>query len=84
MATTTTKSKSCSIAKVLNEHKEELFALINIGKVKECRKRAIELLADPRITDKAGIATAKKAFERPNDNLFMSCLMTYITCLKVS
>ena len=84
MATTTTKSKSCSIAKVLSEHQEELFGLINGGKIKECRKRAIELLDDPRLTDKAGIATAKKAFERPGDNLFMSCLMTYMTCMKVS
>lgn len=84
MTTTTLDARKGTIANVLMKHREELFDFLNNGDVKGCRKKALELLDDPTITDKAGVVTAKKVFSRPGDNLFMSCLMTYMSGLKVS
>ena len=78
------KTKNCTICTVLNNHKEELFNLINQGNIKETRKRCLEIINDPCITDKNAVGTARVVFNKPNDNLFLSCLMTYMTCSSVS
>lgn len=84
MATATIESRKGTIANVLTKHREELFEYLNNGDIRGCRKKALELLEDPTITDKAGVATAKKVFARPGDNLFLSCLVTYMSGMKVS
>lgn len=84
MATMTIEKRNGTIANVLTNHQAELYALLDEGDVRGCRKKVIELLDDPSITDKKGVATAKKVFARPGDNLFLSCLVTYMSGLKVS
>ena len=81
---TAIEKRKGTIAKVLTDHQSELYALLDEGNVKECRKKVIELLDDPSITDKAAVTTAKKVFSRPGDNLFLSCLVTYMSGMKVS
>ena len=73
-----------TIAKVLTDNQAELYALLDKGDVKGCRAKAIEHLDDPSITDKKAVATAKKVFARRGDYLFLSCLVTYMSGMKVS
>lgn len=80
----TIENRTGTIANVLNSHRDELYGYLNLGDVRGCRKRAVELLDDPSIKDKAAVATAKRVFARPGDNLFMSCLVTYMSGMKVS
>lgn len=81
---TAIENRKGTIANVLTKHQSELYAFLDVGDVKGCRKKAIELLDDPSITDKKSVATAKKVFARPGDNLFLSCLVTYMSGMKVS
>ena len=78
------ENRKGTIANVFKNHQSELYAFLDAGDVKGCRKKALELLDDPSITDKKGVATAKKVFARPGDNLFLSCLVTYMSGMKVS
>ena len=73
-----------TIAYVLTEHRDELYGLINAGKIEECRARAIELLDDSSIIDKKAVAQAKDVLRKKYQNLFLSSLMTYMTGMKVS
>lgn len=84
MTTATIEKRNGTIANVLNKHQQELYAYLEVGDVKGCRKKALELLDDPSIKDRAAVTTAKKVFARPGDNLFMSCLVTYMSGVKVS
>lgn len=78
------KTKTYSICTILNNNQKEIFDLINSGKINETRQKCIELLDDPRITDKNAVHKAKDIFAKKNDNLFLSSLMTYMTCMTVS
>ena len=82
--TATIEKRKGTIANVLTNHQAELYEFLDVGDVKNCRKRVIELLDDPSIKDKAAVITAKKVFARPGDNLFLSCLVTYMSGMKVS
>lgn len=82
--TTALEKRKGTIANVLTNHQAELYEFLDVGDIKSCRKRVIELLDDPSIKDKAAVATAKKVFTRPGDNLFLSCLVTYMSGMKVS
>ena len=84
MATMTLEKRKGTIANVLTTHQSELYAFLDAGDIKGCRKKAIELLDDPSISDKKAVETAKKVFARPGDNLFLSCLVTYMSGMKVS
>ena len=82
--TTALEKRKGTIANVLTNHQAELYKFLDVGDIKSCRKRVIELLDDPNIKDKAAVVTAKKVFTRPGDNLFLSCLVTYMSGMKVS
>lgn len=73
-----------TIAYVLTQHQDELYALINAGQIEQCRVRSIELLDDPSITDKNAVVNAKNVLKTSKINLFLSTLMTYMTGMKVS
>ena len=71
-----------TIANHLMNHKGQLWACRD--HVKEMRRVALQLLDDPKLTDKEAVAQAKRIFTTAKDNLFISCLITYMTGEKVS
>ena len=81
---TKTKTKNISIAHILNKHIDEIFSLINDNNISGARKLVIELINNNEITDKQAVITANNIFKTAKDNLFLSSLMSYITCMKVS
>lgn len=73
-----------TIAKVLTDHKDELFELIGQGKIRQARDLAIKLMDDESLQKNSARLTAKNLFTKTPNNLFLSCLMTYMTGSKVS
>lgn len=73
---------SGSIANLLTKNRDRLWACGN--DVRAMRKVALELLDDPSLTDKEAVVKARRIFQTAKDNLFLSCLMTYMTGDKVT
>lgn len=73
-----------TVANALFRHQYDIYNLLNAGKIKECRQRAIEVVSDPGIKDKEAAGKAKRIFETSSDNVFISSLVTYMTGMKVS
>lgn len=73
-----------TIAYILDQHRDELFDLINQNKIAEARQKALSLIQDKSIKDKQAVIRATKAFTKPNNNLFLSSLMAYMTGMTVS
>ena len=71
-----------TIAHHLVKNKDKLWACGN--DVKAMRRVALELLDDPSLTDREAVEQAKRIFMTAKDNLFISCLCTYMTGEKVS
>ena len=65
-----------TIANHLTAHKDELWACGS--NIKQMRIVALRLLDDPCLKDKEAVMKAKKIFSTTRDNLFMSCLCTYM------
>ena len=77
-------TKKGTIAYILNQHMNEIFSLINANNISGARKLALELIKDKSISDKQAVITASEIFNKSNDNLFLSSLMSYMTGMKVS
>ena len=73
-----------TIAYILDQHRNELFDLINKNKIAEARQRALMLIQDKSIKDKKAVITATTVFTKANNNLFLSTLMSYMTGMTVS
>lgn len=73
-----------TVCTALNKHREEIFAALDNNDVDKAKQIAYECLNDPMIIDRKAVATAKAAFAKPNQNHFLSTLMTYMTCMTVS
>lgn len=71
-----------TIANHLMNNKDKLWACGD--DVSKMRKVALSLLDDPKLTDKEAVAQAKKIFTTAKNNLFISCLITYMTGERVS
>lgn len=70
-----------TVAYHLTKNKDKLWACCS--NIKAMRALAIKLLDDESITDKDAVAKAKKIFTTTKDNLFLSCLCTYMLGEKV-
>ena len=73
-----------TIAYILDQNRDDLFDLINQNRIKEARQKALTLIHDESIKDKQAVHIANQALSRPNDTLFLSVLMSYMTGLTVS
>lgn len=71
-----------TIAKHLCDHKDEIWACD--PNINAMRSVALKLLDDPCLTDKEAVAQAKHIFKTAGNNLFLSCLLTYMTGVKVN
>lgn len=69
--------RSGTIANHLTKNCDKLWACGN--DVKKMRAVALRLLDSPTLTDKEAVEQAKKIFNTAKDNLFISCLVTYMT-----
>lgn len=79
-----TTGKSFTVCAALNARHDEIYAALNTNNIAFARSTALDCLEDPRITDIVAVEKAKKIFATRNTNNFLSCLMTYMTCVKVS
>lgn len=79
-----TTGKSFIVCAALNARRDEIYAALNANNIALARSTALDCLEDPRITDIVAAEKAKKIFAARNTNNFLSCLMTYMTCMKVS
>ena len=71
-----------TIANHLTNNADKLWACGS--NIRKMRAVALSLLEDPKLTDKEAVAKAKHLFITTKDNLFMSCLVTYMTGMKVA
>lgn len=78
--------KRGTIAKVLADHKEELYALMGQNKYAQVQLRVDELLNHPSLKGNPAVEQAKLTLKQSsrNPNLYYSTLFTYMTGLKVS
>lgn len=77
-------TKKGTIAYELTKHQDEIFGLINQGKSAEVKSLVLTVLDSSAISSKEKAAEAKAVLSKRNGNLFLSCLMTYMTGMKVS
>lgn len=75
--------KKYTVCTALNKRQNEIFAALDNNDVNKAKQIAYECLDDPMIIDRKAVATAKTAFANPNQNHFLSALMTYMTCMAV-
>lgn len=73
-----------TIAYVFKQHLDELYECLDWYGVPEARKKVLQLLDDPSITDVEAVAQAKQIFATAKPHLFLSTLVTYMTGVKVS
>ena len=74
------KYSSKSIRTVLNEHRDEIFALAN--NPKQLRAKVNELLEDKDLVNNESVGLAKiilNNIPESNQNHYLSTLMTYMT-----
>ncbi len=76
--------KRYTVCTALNKRQPEIYNALNKNDVSKARQIALECLDDPKITDLTAKAQAREIFSHSNQNLFLSTLMTYMTCMKVS
>ena len=76
MNTDLTKRRG-TIANYLTKNCDKLWACGN--NVKKMRAVALQLLDSSTLTDKEAVEQAKHIFKTAKDNLFISCLITYMT-----
>lgn len=73
-----------TVAAALNAKRDELYSLINQNKIQEARNLAINICNAGNIKDVAAAGKARAVFASGSVNKFLSTLMTYMTCMKVS
>lgn len=73
-----------TICAVLNNNKEKLYGLIDSYKIEEARLYVLELLDLDDLKANKDVPKAKIIFNncKGKTNLFISTLVTYMTCLK--
>lgn len=75
-----------SISTILNKNKEAIYSLLNEYKVEEARLKVLELLDCAELKNNSAVYKAKNAFQscKYKQSLFLSTLVTYMTCIKVN
>lgn len=77
-------SKYVTIAEVLNKNSQAIYALLNNDEIEASRKLVLELLDSSELKGNKDVCKAKMAFNKcvNKPNLYLSTLVTYLTCIK--
>ena len=78
-------TKKGTIAKVLTDHRNEIYTLIEQNKYNQVQMKVDELLNDPSLKGNPATAEARQTLKKcsRNPNLYYSTLITYMTGVKV-